>query len=149
MPSEVAQPTREALPSVDDRPGAAVVIYDGNCQMCQRQVRRLAAWDSHHKLAFLSLHDPRVAERYPDLTHDALMRAMVVVDPQGRRHVGAAGIRYLSTQMPRLYLLAPLLHIPGTLPLWQWFYQQIAKRRYRWNRASQCDDGECRVHFGP
>lgn len=147
MSSSAVQPARDVLPSIDERPGAAVVIYDGNCQMCQGQVRRLAAWDTKSELAFLSLHDPRVPERYPDLTHDELMRAMVVVDPSGRRHVGAAGIRYLSTQLPRLYVLAPLLHIPGSLPLWQWLYQQVAKRRYRWNRASECDNGQCRIHF--
>lgn len=146
MASTLAQ-NRKELPSIDERPDAAVVIYDGNCQMCQGQVRRLARWDTRGKLAFLSLHDPRVPQRYPDLTHDELMRAMVVVDSGGRRHVGAAGIRYLSTQLPRLYVLSPLLHIPGSLPFWQWGYQQVAKRRYRWNKAADCDDGACRVHF--
>ncbi len=137
------------LPGTNVRPEAAIVIYDGHCRMCQGQMRRLTALDRGGRLAFLSLHDPSVSQRYPDLTHDELMRNMVVVDTRGRRHIGAAAIRYLSRLLPTLYWLAPLLHIPFSLPLWQWCYQQIAKRRYRWNRAEKCDDGSCSIHFGP
>ena len=137
------------LPGPNDRPTAAVVIYDGHCRMCQGQIRRLAALDRGGRLAYLSLHDPVVAERYPDLSHDELMKNMVVVDARGGRHVGAAAIRYLSRLLPLLVWLAPLLHIPFSLPVWQWCYQQVAKRRYRWNRTETCDDGSCSVHFGP
>ncbi len=97
------------------------------------------------ELAFLSLHDAEVYQRYPDLKHDDLMQNMVVVDPQGRRHVGAAAVRQLSRRIPRLWPLVPLLHLPGSLPLWQWAYTQVAKRRYRFNRQ-ECDGGTCHLH---
>ena len=135
------------LPRPTDWPHAAVLIFDGHCQFCQAQVRRIAGWDHRHRLAFLSLHDPEVYERYPDLSHETLMQAMVIVDPQGRRHVGAAAARYLSQVIPRMWPLAPLLHLPGSLPLWQWMYRQVAERRYRWNQAEACADGSCSVHF--
>jgi predicted DCC family thiol-disulfide oxidoreductase YuxK len=135
------------LPSPTDRPDAAVLIFDGHCQFCQAQVRRVASWDSNQRLAFLSLHDPVVQERYPDLSHDVLMQAMVIVDPTGERHVGAGAARYLSRVIPRMWLLAPLLHVPGSLPLWQWGYRQVAERRYRWNQPEACENGSCSVHF--
>src|SRR5262245_11680420 len=130
LPATQPAPVREvgALPTPADRPAADVVIYDGHCRICTAQVRRLARWDGGGRLAFLSLHDPQVAARYPDLSFDELMRNMVVVDLQGGRHVGAAAVRYLSRRLPRLWLLAPLLHIPGSLPLWQWCYRQVADR---------------------
>ena len=96
-------------------------------------------------LAFLSLHDPEVYERYPELTHDQLMRNMVVVDRAGRRHVGAAGLRQLARVIPRLWWLVPILYLPGTLPLWQWLYSQVASRRYRLGRVA-CDEGTCHLH---
>jgi predicted DCC family thiol-disulfide oxidoreductase YuxK len=68
------------LPGVNDRPKADVLIYDGQCVFCRGQVERLAAWDGRESLAFLSLHDPLVAERYPDLTHEQLMEQMYVID---------------------------------------------------------------------
>jgi predicted DCC family thiol-disulfide oxidoreductase YuxK len=137
------------LASIEERPDADVVIFDGECNFCRAQVERLARWDGTGKrLAFLSLHDPRVAERYPDLTHDMLMAQMYVIDRQGRRHGGAAAFRYLTTRLPRLWLLAPLLHLPGTLPLWQWGYRLIAKNRYLFmGRQPTCENGACEIHF--
>jgi predicted DCC family thiol-disulfide oxidoreductase YuxK len=135
------------LPSVAERPEADVLIYDGHCRICSAQVARLHRWDGGARLAFLSLHDPQVAQRYPDLTHDELMKNMVVVDQQGRRHRGAAAVRYLTRRLPRLWWLAPVLHIPFSLPLWQWLYQLVSSRRYRFGRVDDCDDGACAVHF--
>jgi predicted DCC family thiol-disulfide oxidoreductase YuxK len=134
-----------ALPQPADRPGASVLIYDGQCNLCTAQVKRIARWDSRGELAFWSLHDPEVYRRYPDLKHDDLMRQMVLVDPLGRRHWGAAALRQLSRRIPRLWPLVPLLHLPGSLPLWQWAYNQVARRRYLFNRHD-CDGGTCNLH---
>lgn len=133
------------LPSIADRPTADVVIYDGNCPFCRSQVSRLAAWDGGGRLAFLSAHDPIVAQRYADLSLDQLMAQMYVVDRRGRRHGGAAALRYLSRRLPRLWILAPLLHIPFSLPLWQWVYRQVAERRYRLAGGPACTDGTCQI----
>src|SRR4051812_21815292 len=85
------------LPTIADNPAAPVVIYDGHCKFCTGQVQRLARWDRTGKrMAFISLHDPEVARRWPDLTHEMLMEQMYVVDPQGKRYAGAAAFRYLG-----------------------------------------------------
>lgn len=135
-----------ALPSPEERSQADVVIYDGHCRICTGQIRRLARWDRGGRLSYLSLHDPRVSDRYPDLTHEALMKEMYVIDRAGRRHAGALAIRYLSRRLPTLWWLAPLLHLPGTRPLWSWLYRQIANRRYRFGRVADCDGGTCHLH---
>jgi predicted DCC family thiol-disulfide oxidoreductase YuxK len=75
------------------------------------------------------------------------MRHMVVVDQAGGRHRGAAAVRYLSRRLPSLWWLAPVMHIPFSLPLWQWMYQQVASRRYRFGRTDDCTDGACSIHF--
>jgi predicted DCC family thiol-disulfide oxidoreductase YuxK len=138
------------LPTIDERPNADVVIFDGDCKFCTGQVERLARWDGNGKrLAFISLHDPRVAERWPDLTYDMLMDQMYVVDRQGHRYGGAAAFRYLSRRLPRLWPLAPIMHLPFTLPIWQWGYRQVAKRRYKlMGKTNGCDNGACEIHFG-
>jgi predicted DCC family thiol-disulfide oxidoreductase YuxK len=140
------RPPERPLPTPAERPDTDVVIYDGNCRMCSAQVRKLAWWDCQHRLAYLSLHDPEVARRYPDLSHDALMKEIYIVDRHGVRHRGAEAFRYLSRRLRRLWWLAPLLHIPGSLPIWQWLYQQVAKRRYRFGRTEQCDNDACEIH---
>jgi predicted DCC family thiol-disulfide oxidoreductase YuxK len=147
MATTCETPVAAALPTPEQRPDADVVIYDGHCRICTAQIRKLAWWDCQGKLSYLSLHDPAVQERYPDLTHEMLMEQMYVVDRHGNRHGGAASIRYLSRRLRRLWWLAPLLHIPGSLPLWNWMYRQIANRRYKFGKLDDCDDGACQIHF--
>ncbi len=140
------QKAQSPLPGPTDRPRADVVIFDGQCRICTGQIRRLSRWDWGGRLAYLSLHDAEVARRWPDLTHGALMEEMYIIDRRGGRHPGALAVRYLSGRLPTLWWLAPLLHLPGTLGLWQWLYRQIAQRRYRFGRVEACDDGSCRLH---
>lgn len=135
------------LPIPEQFPQADVVIFDGNCHFCQGQVARLHRFDGRNRLAFLSLHDDQVARRYPDLTHDQLMKQMYIIDHSGRRYGGAEAIRYLSRRLPRLWILAPLLHIPFSLPLWSWLYNQVAIRRYRLNQPTDCPSGTCEIHL--
>jgi len=137
------------LPSPVENPSADIVIYDGHCKFCAASVQNLARWDAKtHKLAFLSLHDPEVQTRFPQLTHEQLMKEMYLVDRRGSFHRGAEAFRYLTTQLPRLYCLAPLMHIPFSLPLWRWAYYQIARRRYQiMGKTQECDGDACRIHF--
>ena len=142
--TENSQPTAD-LPDIDSLPGSDIVIYDGNCNFCKAQVRRLD-WFGKQRLSFVSLHDARVGERFPDLSFDELMEQMYVVTPSGERHGGAEAIKYLSRRLPRLWFLAPLMHIPFSLPVWRYLYRQVAKSRYQ--IAGSCDEeGACKIHL--
>jgi predicted DCC family thiol-disulfide oxidoreductase YuxK len=150
MPNTASPPAAIHLPSPDENPDADVVIYDGHCKFCTGQVQNLARWDgSGRRLAFLSLHDPLVASCYPDLTYDQLLQEMYVIDRRGTRHAGADAFRYLTTRLPKLYVLAPLMHIPFSMPLWRWGYQQVAKRRYllMGKTADACENDACHIHL--
>ena len=138
------------LPSPAELPDAPVVIYDGHCKFCRGGVERIAWWDGGSRLAYLSLHDPEVARRYPDLTHEMLMEKMYIVDQAGNRYAGADAIRYLTRRLPALWIAAPLLHIPFSYPIWEWLYGLVASSRYAImgkTTDDQCDDGACKVHF--
>ncbi|OYP36463.1 thiol-disulfide oxidoreductase DCC family protein [Rhodopirellula sp. MGV] len=149
---EVLRGGEDGLPDPDARKDADVVIYDGNCRFCIAQVKNLQRLDCcGNRLSFLSLHDPRVHERYPDLTHEQMMEQMYVVDQNGGRHGGGDAVRYLTRRLPLLWIAAPLLHLPGTAGLWRWGYHQIAKRRYKIagkKSDAGCDGDACSVHFG-
>lgn len=135
------------LPDPDKYPDADVVIFDGQCNFCKSQIRTLQRFNCcGNRLTYISLHDPRVSEKYPDLTHEMMMEQMYVVDRAGIRHGGSDAVRYLTRRLPTLWLAAPLLHLPGTARLWRWLYQQVAKRRYKLAGKS-CDDDACSVHF--
>jgi predicted DCC family thiol-disulfide oxidoreductase YuxK len=136
------------LPSPRERPLADVVIYDGQCRVCSDMVARLNRWDSRGRLAYLSLHDAEMAQRYPDLNHDDLMREIYLVDSDGARHRGVGALEEICRRVPRLRPLLPLFRLPGGARTLGWFYRLFARMRYRFGRTAACDDHTCQVHFG-
>ena len=132
------------LPDPDQHPGD-VVIWDGHCNFCRQQVTRLRGLDWTRQLSFIILHDPRVAQRYPQLTYDQLMAEMWVVKPDGRQFGGADALKALSRSLPALWPIAPLLHVPLSMPLWRGVYRWIARRRYKL-AGNSCDSGTCDLH---
>jgi predicted DCC family thiol-disulfide oxidoreductase YuxK len=132
------------LPGPETSPDSDIVIWDGECNFCRSQVERLHRLDSG-KLAYLSLHDPRVQSLCPELSHDQLLEQMWVITRDQRRFGGADAGRYLSRHLPKLWWLMPLLHLPFSMPLWRWIYRQIARRRYKIS-GRQCDTGSCKIH---
>lgn len=109
---------------------ADVVVYDDTCRLCRRSGSWLNRLDRCGRLAFLRLHDPRVAERYPDLSQAELEKHLYVVDARGQRCKGAEAARYFTRRIPALWALAPLLHVPGSMPVWSWLYRQVSRRRH-------------------
>lgn len=127
------------------RPDQDVVLYDGQCNFCTSQINNLRRFDGKDRLAFVSLHHPDVAINYPDLSFEQLMEQMWVISPAGNRYGGADAVRYLTRRLPILWLLAPVMHIPGSMPLWRFAYRQVAKRRYK-IAGRNCDGGTCSLH---
>lgn len=124
-----------------------IVIFDGQCNFCQRQVRNLKWFDRGSRLTFVSLHDPFVNQHIPDLSFDQMMEQMYVVSVDGSRRGGAEAIRYLSRKLPLLWFGAPFLHIPFSLPIWQSAYRFIASRRYKLaGKAEDCGES-CKIHL--
>lgn len=144
-PTTEAQAGGAILPSPADRPHADVVIYDGECKFCTASVHKLNKADRRGRLAFISLHDPEVQARWPELSHDELMQYLYLCAADGRKFKGAEAFKYLSTKLPLLYWMAPALYFPGLMPLWQMCYRAFAKRRYRWGKIESCENGTCKL----
>jgi len=136
---------QSALPSPAARPDADVVIFDGHCGMCTAQVKKLTFWDCQQRLAYLSLHDPEVHRRWPDASHERLMREMLVVDRKGNRHWGPEAIQYLTGRLRRLWWAAPLAYFPGGMLLWRPLYRWVARNRYRLSGRT-CENVSCGLH---
>ena len=125
----------------------AVVIYDGQCEFCTEQARRLAA--GHDRFVLRSLHDPGVFEDYPDLTFDSCMEEMkLIVD--GRTFGGAEAVaRAVMIRHAIIGKLALGYYIPGVRTMVDAIYRWVAKNRYRiaGKRLEDCETGSCRRHI--
>ena len=84
-----------------------------------------------------------MASDFPEIAPEDLHRQMYVVDVRGLARGGADAVRYLSRRLVLLWPLALLLHVPGTMPIWQRLYAFVA--RHRLKIAGACDDGTCRL----
>lgn len=125
------------------KPVRDTVLYDGQCGFCRRRVANLRRADLWHRLAFTSLHDESVTHDFPEIPRERLHDEMVVIDTHGQVRGGATAVRYLSRRLPLLWPLAPFLHIPGTLPVWNWLYRLVARNRMR--ISGTCETGTCRL----
>jgi predicted DCC family thiol-disulfide oxidoreductase YuxK len=130
---------------IDSKANTDTIIYDGNCTFCQRQVARLRALDRRKRLSYISLHDPQVAARWPELTHEDLMRQMYVISHRGEIFGGPDAVRYLSRRLPSLWWLAPLVHVPVLRGLGNTLYRWVAQRRYQFGRNVDCENGTCSI----
>lgn len=137
----------ELSPDPDSNQGTAreVLIFDGQCNFCRGSVRTLRMLDWIGRLSFISLHDERVGQRWPQLSSEQLMDQIWLVTKSGQTFGGADAMRYLSSRMPALWPLAPLLNLPFTMPIWRSIYRWIAKNRYR-IAGRKCDNGTCSLH---
>lgn len=123
-----------------------LVFYDGSCSLCRASIAPVQRLDSHHRIAFLDLHDPSVRKRFPQIDRELAMRWMQAVDARGRISSGAEAWARIGLLLPGWRYLSWILLVPGI----RWFasqiYAWIARNRYRWNR-DLCADGTCSVHL--
>ncbi len=122
----------------------AIVLYDGVCPLCKKSVAILKRLDW---LKRLSYHDARDLEHLPPskvpLDPDRLMKEMHVLTPGGKRAcAGFRAFRWIAGRLPALWLIWPLLFLPGAPWLGQKLYRWIAKNRFH---LVPCHDGTCAV----
>lgn len=131
--------------TADPIKGKAVVLYDGQCPLCQRAVRLLKRLDWLRRLGYQNCRDtdhwPPSAE---PLSLKALLAEMHVVTPDRKRAPsGFRAIRWMAWRIPLLLPLAPLMYLPGARWLGTRLYLWIARNRYN---LVPCE-GECSVNL--
>lgn len=125
-------------------PHKAVVLYDGQCELCRRGVELLKRLDWLKRFTCQDARDEaRLPVTDPPLNSARLLEEMHLVTPDGRRvYHGFGVIRWMAWRLPLLVPVAPLLYLPGVPALGQRLYLWIARRRFH---LAPCSHGECRV----
>ena len=114
------------------------VFYDGHCGLCRRTVRILRRLDWLHRLTFIDFQDGAMRERFaPDIPYERLNRALHIRLPDGTLHEGFFAFRNMCWSIPLLWVLAPLLYLPGVPWIGKKIYARIAARR------AQCTHEHC------
>jgi predicted DCC family thiol-disulfide oxidoreductase YuxK len=137
--------TKETTP-----PGRIVVLYDGLCKFCQAGMKRLLALAKPGAIEPVNFQEPGALERFPGISHEACMKQMYLVTPQGKVYGGfEAAVRALATR-PIIGRLAYAYYLPGVRFLCDFIYATIARHRYRiLGKAvakGECPEGTCVLH---
>lgn len=124
-------------------PGLPVVLYDGACAFCVAQAERVRRL-GRGRVRVRPLQD--ALDELPWLDPEALVRALHLVDRDGRAYAGAAAIvRLLRLTRPWLTPLLVAYHAPGVRQLADAAYAFVAARRYRiaGRTDDACASGAC------
>ncbi len=128
--------------AADPAPGRGIVLYDGQCPLCQRSIRLLKPLDWLGRVHF---QDARDVGHLPPcdepLVPKRLLEEMHLVTPDRRQaFAGFRAFRWLAWRLPVLFPVAPLLHLPGVLWAGNRVYLWVAKNRFN---LVACADGVC------
>ena len=118
-----------------------VVFFDGECALCHRGVRFLAARDARARLRFAPLDGDLARATLPaplrDIGPDG---TVVLLEPGGRISVrSAAVLRALAATGGGWKFAGAIAGVPPLVSLLDVAYRQVAKRRDRWfGRTTEC-----------
>jgi predicted DCC family thiol-disulfide oxidoreductase YuxK len=121
-----------------------VVLYDGNCPLCQRSVAVLRRLDWLKRLAYHDANDTAHLPTSPvPLQPTQLLEQMHVVPVRGKQvYAGFYAFRWIAWQLPLLWAIAPMFYLPGVPTLGQKVYLWVAKNRLK---LVPCKDGVCEL----
>lgn len=120
----------------------AVVLYDGQCRLCQKGVDMLRRLDWLGRLEFANARDVAHLPAAPmALDPRRLLQEMhLLTGSRDRVYHGFSAFRWLAWRLPLLWPIAPFLYLPGVLPLGQRLYLWVARNRFR---LVPCHGGVC------
>jgi predicted DCC family thiol-disulfide oxidoreductase YuxK len=132
-------------------PGRYVVLYDGQCKLCDAGSQRLLRMARRGAIGRVDFQQPGALDPFPGLTHHACMKQMYLVAPDGQLYAGfEAAVQAVATRRG-IGWIAYLYYIPGIRQLFDLLYRWIAAHRYRLFRkkvaTGECDSAACAVHF--
>lgn len=130
------------------RRGAAgyTVVYDGDCDVCQRVVRVLGKWDREGELEIIPSQSADVRTRFPWIPAGAFKESLQLIrTDDGRTWQAAAAIEELLNVLPKGKLVSWLFRIAFVRVLADRVYRWFARNRYRLGCGEHCRLGEPRL----
>jgi predicted DCC family thiol-disulfide oxidoreductase YuxK len=118
------------------------MFFDGACPLCRREVDHYRRLDRDNRVDWVDISVDRQALQALGITADAAMRRLHAVDRQGRLRVGVPAFVAIWEALPFYRRLAPLLRLPGLLPLLDIGYRRFAD----WRLRRRCSDGQCPIN---
>ena len=141
----VATPQSEKPMATEGQPQKPVVVYDGECRFCLKQVGRLQGRDDQEIFEYVPRQAEGLDDRFPDLSEGDFNTGLRLIQTDGQIIVGADAIYRIAGKLRGYRHLAWLYRIPGLCWLLRRAYAWVAKNRYKLAGRAPCEDGACKI----
>ncbi|HKT68614.1 MAG TPA: DUF393 domain-containing protein, partial [Terriglobales bacterium] len=121
---------------------AYIVLYDGQCEVCQAGVSWLRILDRQRRTSCVPLSPEALAALGSRLSMEDCLRQLHLVTPAGRVYVGWDAVACLARQCPATWLVGVLGQVFPFRGLGRFLYGFVAANRYL---LSKCRGGACAV----
>ena len=131
-------------------PPEIVMLFDGECPLCMREVRMLQRADKGRgRLGFEDIAAPDFDAAVHGTDHETLMARIHGVLPDGTLIEGVEVFRRAYAAAGLGWLVAPT-RWPGLRQLSEWAYRVFARNRLRWTgRSEACAEDSCKPRIDP
>ena len=104
----------------------AILFYDGKCNLCRRSIRFIEKNDPNKKIQFSDIHKTKLKKF--SISKEACMRE-IHLQADGKMYRGFFAFRKLCCILHKLWILVPIMYIPGISFLGKYIYRQISEHR--------------------
>lgn len=115
---------------VRERSGKAVLIYDGNCPVCQKTIAWIKSNAKKGAFEMLTCQSKSTRERFPSIEEAVCMQAMQLILPDGTVFSGEEAMPEILKRLKKYSPAAEIFNLPGSKTLSRAFYRWFADRRY-------------------
>jgi predicted DCC family thiol-disulfide oxidoreductase YuxK len=124
-----------------------VVLFDGHCRFCTRGAKTIARRFGADRVTTRDFQEAGVLDDYPGVTHEACMKKIHLVMPDGRVYAGAEAFARLFATVRIVGWIAFVYYVPGLRQIAELVYTLVARARYRlFGRREACNGGTCHMH---
>lgn len=124
-------PTVDADRASDPGDARAIIVYDGHCAFCKRQVERIRKQDRYGRFEYVAWQSTQMNERFARLVEGELGSGIRLILPDGRILIGADAVHGIAQRLDGWRRLAWLYRVPLAHSLCRALYRWIAANRYR------------------
>ena len=118
-----------------------VIVYDGECSFCRRQIERLRSRDHRALFEYAARQTPGLEDRFPALTDADFNTGMRLIELDERLYVGADALYEITRRLHPWKWIAWIYRIPGLKQLFRAIYAWIAANRNR--LGGRCENDAC------
>ncbi len=134
----------ETRQAINAKEGRAILLYDGRCGFCLESIKRLRVLDLFGWIDLLDFHlQPDLPKLNPTLTPERCRSEMILIEPNGRLSGGFDAFRRMCPRMPMLWVVLPLVYLPGARWVGRRLYRWVATHRYLLHRNPTCSTNQC------